>query len=80
MGGPVYWNATQVNGAIPICHLGCCLRQWLVVTGPEAGNVWDDVRADYAGFKPVQSKGERVKLPTVVSIMVDEMLRQLLRW
>jgi hypothetical protein len=24
-----------VDGAIPICHLGCALRQWLVVSGAE---------------------------------------------
>lgn len=52
-----YWNPVHVNGAIPICHLGCAQRQWLVVTGPESGNVWDDARADYGGLKPVQRPG-----------------------
>jgi hypothetical protein len=37
-----YWNSRHVNGAIPICHLGCASRQWLVITGPEAGHVWCD--------------------------------------
>jgi hypothetical protein len=41
-------------GAIPICHLGCALRQWLVITGPEAGNVWCDDRADRGGLYPLQ--------------------------
>ena len=53
----VYWNSSQVNGEIPICHLGCAYRQWLVVAGSEAGNVWDDNRADYGGLKPVQQRG-----------------------
>ena len=57
----VYWNPANVNGAVPICHLGCALRQWLVVTGPEAGNVWNDDRADHGGLKPLQRAGlERI--------------------
>src|ERR1700730_8023674 len=56
-----YWNSAVVNGAVPLCHLGCALRQWLVVTGPEVGNVWDDYRTDHEGLKPVQRNGrERV--------------------
>ena len=34
----IYFNPENVNGAIPICHQGCALRNWLVVSGPEAGN------------------------------------------
>jgi hypothetical protein len=49
-----YFNPSNVNGAIPICHLGCALRLWLVVTGPEAGHIWCDDRADYAGLSPLQ--------------------------
>lgn len=48
----IYFNTTNVNGAIPICHLGCALRQWLVISGPQAGKVWDDLRADYKGLRP----------------------------
>jgi hypothetical protein len=56
-----YWNTEIVNGAIPICHVGCAVRQWLVVTGPEAGNVWDDFRTDHKGLRPLQQKeGGRV--------------------
>lgn len=46
-----YWK--PVNGAIPICHEGCALRDWLVVTGPEAGRIWHDATADYEGWKPI---------------------------
>ena len=28
-----YWDSSRVNGAIPICEIGCALRIWLVVTG-----------------------------------------------
>jgi hypothetical protein len=52
-----YYETRQVDGAIPICHLGCALRHWLVITGPEAGNVWCDDRADYEGLHPLVAHG-----------------------
>ena len=55
----IYWNAKNVNGAIPICHQGCAYRNWLVITGPEAGNVWEDLRADEKGLLPVKVKRKR---------------------
>lgn len=48
-----YWR--PMDGAIPVCHEGCALRDWLVVTGPEAGNVWHDATADMGGWFPWQS-------------------------
>jgi hypothetical protein len=74
----VYWNPANVNGAVPICHLGCALRQWLVVTGPEAGNVWDDDRTDHGGLKPHQHKGrKRVTFLQWYRFWLDDALRQL---
>ena len=55
----VYWNSANVDGAIPICHQGCAYRNWLVVTGPEAGNVWEDLRVDHKGLMPVESNQKR---------------------
>lgn len=55
----IYWNSKQVNGAIPICHQGCAYRNWLVVTGVEAGNVWEDLRVDQKGLLPVKAKSKR---------------------
>lgn len=56
-----YWNPKIVNGAIPICHRGCALRQWLVVNGPQKGFVWNDDRADYGGLSPLRdSEGNQV--------------------
>jgi hypothetical protein len=49
-----YWNPSVMNGAIPICHQGCNLRQWLVVHGRQRGYVWNDTRADYAGLAPAK--------------------------
>jgi hypothetical protein len=48
-----YFDPKIVNGAIPISDAGCNLRYWLVVTGPEKGNIWFDKRADFGGLIPV---------------------------
>lgn len=45
-----YWR--PLDGAIPIAHEGCAIRDWLVITGPEAGHVWNDVTSDYGGYRP----------------------------
>jgi hypothetical protein len=51
----VYWGNSLVNGAIPICHEGCALRIWLVVTGTQAGYLWEDRRSEFEGLKPLRS-------------------------
>lgn len=55
----IYWNPSNMNGAIPICHLGCALRLWLVVNGPEKGNIWQDNRADQGGIEPLQTATQK---------------------
>ena len=45
-----------MNGAMPICHKGRALRVWLVITGPESGQLWEDGRADYTGLFPLLLK------------------------
>lgn len=52
-----YWVA--VDGAVPICHEGCALRDWLVVSGPEAGKVWHDATAEFDGWSPCLSADGR---------------------
>ena len=47
-----------LNGALPICHRGCALRVWLVVSGLEVGHVWYDDRADYNGLYPYNLLGQ----------------------
>lgn len=50
-----------IDGAIPISHLGCAIREWLVVTGPERGSVWYDDRANFQGMRPLKgSDGKRL--------------------
>ena len=48
-----YWSGSVMNGAMPICHAGCSLRIWLVVTGAQAGSLWYDKRADLGGIMPL---------------------------
>jgi len=48
-----YWDLSVMQGAIPICHEGCALRDWLVVTGPLAGNIWREMRVDNGGIAPL---------------------------
>jgi hypothetical protein len=49
-----YFNSSLVNGAMPICHEGCALRIWLVLTGGQAGYLWHDGRADRTGLTPLR--------------------------
>lgn len=51
-----YFAPSVMNGSFPICHMGCALRVWLVVTGQERGRVWRDSRADDAGVSPMLLK------------------------
>lgn len=68
----------QLDGAIPICHLGCALRQWLIVSGPEAGNVWDDNRADNGGLAPLKTpSSDRVTFFHWYRNWLDDALAQL---
>lgn len=52
-----YWSSELMNGALPICHEGCALRIWLVVTGEQAGRLWEDRRSEYKGLRPVLLAG-----------------------
>ncbi|MEU8135841.1 SMI1/KNR4 family protein [Streptodolium elevatio] len=55
------WSADRTVGAVPICHLGCATRQWLVLTGPERGRIWADNRVDEVDLEPLlDADGEPV--------------------
>jgi hypothetical protein len=50
-----YFRPSLMNGAQPICHEGCALRIWLVVTGVQAGRLWHEGRGDdHTGVKPLR--------------------------
>ena len=40
-------------GLLYLCHLGCALREVLVVSGPARGQMWADNTADDGGFRPL---------------------------
>ncbi|MER7420897.1 SMI1/KNR4 family protein [Micromonospora peucetia] len=41
-------------GLLYLCHLGCALREALVVTGPQRGRMWADDTAESGGFRPLR--------------------------
>jgi hypothetical protein len=71
-----YWNPAIMDGAIPICHKGCALRQWLVIHGDQRGFVWDDNRVDNAGIAPVlDESGEPVTFADWYMGWLDDSIR-----
>lgn len=72
-----YWDGSLVAGALPICHHGCALRDWLVITGPEAGQVWHDARVDHGGLRPYESAdGKRLTFAEWYLDWLDAALRR----
>jgi SMI1/KNR4 family protein SUKH-1 len=51
-----YFAPSLMNGAFPICHMGCALRVWLAVTGQQRGRLWRDGRAEQTGLSPILLK------------------------
>ncbi|MEV5767605.1 SMI1/KNR4 family protein [Micromonospora sp. NPDC052213] len=41
-------------GLLYLCHLGCAMREALVVSGPARGQMWADDTADGSGFRPLR--------------------------
>ena len=50
--GDRYLEWWIIPGALYICNYGCALRFFLVVSGPQAGEVWMDRQADEKGIIP----------------------------
>ena len=55
-----YWNPEIMRGAIPICHLGCAIRHWLVIHGRQRGFVWADDRVDNRGIAPLKTDSRQL--------------------
>ncbi|WP_228976049.1 SMI1/KNR4 family protein [Streptomyces sp. DH12] len=51
--GDVLWTDEITVGAVCLSTTGCAQRQWLVVSGPERGAMWDDPRCDDADLEPM---------------------------
>jgi hypothetical protein len=65
-----------LDGTLPVCHRGCALRVWLVVSGPEAGHIWFDDRADCNGLYPYSLPGlERVSFSQWYRAWLDDILQ-----
>ncbi|WP_433828444.1 SMI1/KNR4 family protein [Actinoplanes sp. CA-015351] len=47
------FNPAHSIGLLYLCHMGCALREALVVSGPARGQMWADDTADGSGFYPV---------------------------
>ena len=48
-----YYSDDVMQGAMPICTVGCATDYWLVVSGPSRGQIWLDSRADHNGIEPI---------------------------
>lgn len=71
------WNESWVAGAFPICHQGCALRDWLVVSGPEAGQVWYDGRIHNEALRPYErADGHRLTFLDWYIDWLDDSLRK----
>ncbi|WP_052483628.1 SMI1/KNR4 family protein [Flavobacterium sp. MEB061] len=51
-----YYNEKHVFGSIRVCHYGCAIYFFLVVSGVEKGNVWVDDRANDQGIYPLSTE------------------------
>jgi hypothetical protein len=48
----VLWDDQRTHGAVCLCHEGCAYRDWLIITGPLRGQMWDDERAGDVDLAP----------------------------
>jgi hypothetical protein len=48
----VLWDGQRTQGAVCLCHEGCAYRDWLIITGPLRGQMWDDDRAGDVDLAP----------------------------
>ena len=46
-------DSRSPSAAIVICHLGCALREWLIISGSHRGTIWSDGRADDVDLVPL---------------------------
>jgi hypothetical protein len=50
----VVYQPQHSIGLLYLCHLGCALREALVISGPAQGQMWADDTADGGGFRPLR--------------------------
>jgi hypothetical protein len=49
----IYFSPRHADGSLLISDRGCALWTRLIITGPSAGQIWYDSRADHAGLYPL---------------------------
>ncbi len=49
----VMFAPERTAGALVISHLGCALREWLIISGSHRGTIWSDYRADEVDLAPL---------------------------
>ncbi|MEZ0129297.1 SMI1/KNR4 family protein [Flavobacterium sp. LBUM151] len=53
-----YFDGKHLFGSIRICHYGCAVYYFLIVSGVEKGNIWVDDRANDEGIYPLFSENK----------------------
>lgn len=48
----VLWDDRRTHEAVCLCHEGCAYRDWLIITGPLRGQMWDGERAGDVDLAP----------------------------
>jgi hypothetical protein len=72
----VLLDSSPLDGAIPICHIGCALRIWLVIAGEKEGHLWYDGRAEQSGLSPLRNSDGS---PTTFAMWYEDWLIACLR-
>lgn len=73
-----YFSTKHISGSICFCDLGGGELFLLIITGPEAGNVWYDGRGNYGGIFPYSYKEkERVSFLEWYDIWLTEILNEI---
>ncbi|MFF4590461.1 SMI1/KNR4 family protein [Streptomyces sp. NPDC001388] len=78
------WDAVmfapeRTAGAIVICHLGCALREWLIISGSHRGTIWSDGRADDIDLVPLLDDGKPVTFARWYSDWLEKAERTVLQ-
>jgi SMI1 / KNR4 family (SUKH-1) len=79
------WWAAYLDGAgiyygtVPLCHYGCGQTALLVVNGPSAGEVWNNLLSDGLGVTPALHGGQRLSFTGWYTNWLQAKLQELSR-
>jgi hypothetical protein len=67
-----YW--VTLDGCLPIARQGCALRATLIVSAPLRGMLWDDLRIDQCGLRPMlDTDGHRLGFDAWLSFQLPNL-------